>query len=176
MFRLFLYLLTLCALQSIQILRDNKLEPVEFRLLKLKELQHCSESVFISLRYMLHDLWQLIILRHLLSEGLLLKKYPYRKHMALYQTSLGMLFASSRDTTPCSSKDNHLQSFRKNLLPSSSGEKVVPTYRADAAAGCILGHMIYCWITTPLPLFTRFDSQLVPVLPKIKLHLEGTKI
>ena len=54
-------------------------------------------------------------------------------------------------------------------------EKVVPSYREDAAADCILGHMIYCWITTPLPLFTRFDIQLVPALPKIKLHLEGTK-
>jgi len=56
MFRSFLYLLTLCVLQTIQILRDNELEPVEFRLLKLKELLHCSESLFTSLRYMLHDL------------------------------------------------------------------------------------------------------------------------
>lgn len=97
-------------------------------------------------------------------------------NMTLDRTSLGVLFASFWDTTPCSSKENHLPSFRKNLLPSSSGEKVVPPYREDAAAGCILGHMIYCWITTPLPLFTRFNSQLVPALPKIKLQLEGTKI
>jgi len=65
---------------------------VESRLLKLKELQHCSESVFISLRCMLHD--QLIILRHPVSEGLLLKKSLYRKHMALDQTSRGVLFPS----------------------------------------------------------------------------------
>ena len=125
---------------------------------------------------MLHDLWQLIILRHLVSEGLHLKKSLYRKHMALDQTSLGVVFASFWDTTPCSSIENHLPSSRKNLLPSYSGEKVVPSYHEDAAAGCILGHMIYCWITTPLPLFTRFDSQLVPALTKIKPQLEGTKI
>jgi len=75
-------------------LRENKLEPGEFRLLQLKEMQYCSESILTSLRNMLHDLWQLIILRHIVSEGLLLKKSLYRKHMALDQTSLGVLFAS----------------------------------------------------------------------------------
>ena len=43
---------------------------------------------------MLHDLWQLIILQHIVSEGLLLKKSLYSKRMALDQTSLGVLFAS----------------------------------------------------------------------------------
>ena len=66
--------------------------------------------------------------------------------------------------------------FGTNYYLPSSGEKVVPSYREDAAAGCILGHMIYCWITTPLPLFTGFVSQLVPALPKIKLHLEGDQV
>jgi hypothetical protein len=81
-------------------LRNNKLKPVEFRLLKLKEFQHCSESVFISLRCMLHDVWQLVILRHPVSEGLLLKKSLYRKHMALDQTSLGVLFPSQTQRRP----------------------------------------------------------------------------
>jgi len=82
---------------------------------------------------------------------------------------------SFSDTTPCTSKDNHLLSFRKNLLPQSSGKKVVPSYREDAAAGCILRHMAYCWIATPFRLFIRFESQLLSALPRIKLHLKGQR-
>jgi len=82
---------------------------------------------------------------------------------------------SFSDTTPCTSKDNHLPSFRKNLLPQSSRKKVVPSYREDAAAGCILRHMAYFWIATPFPLFIRFESQLLSALPRIKLHLKGQR-
>jgi len=68
-----------------------------------------------------------------------------------------------------------LLTLPKNLLPQSSRKKVVPSYREDAAAGCILRHMAYFWIATPFPLFIRFESQLLSALPRIKLHLKGQR-
>jgi len=43
--------------------------------------------------------------------------------MALDQTSVGVLYASFSDTTPCSSKENHLPTFRKNYCPHLQGKK-----------------------------------------------------